>query len=170
MGVRGGAWAALGQNGPQTGVPREVYRLCHTWSPPWRPCLGLVWSGWGSTAEQWHSPGFGVRTGFEFQLLLQESHPRPPAHFPSCPSSACSMFCPLESPGSSPGVTILLGAPISPPSHGRSPRPQEPAVRRLKLLFLPLKDFVGRGRCDRSSPAVTWAETESLLPVSSPAR
>lgn len=76
-GVSGGAWAALGQNGPQTGVPREVYRLCHTWSPPWRPCLGLVWFSRGITAEQWHSPGFGVRTGFEFQLLLQESHPRP---------------------------------------------------------------------------------------------
>ncbi|XP_045020645.1 translation initiation factor IF-2 [Bubalus bubalis] len=32
------------------------------------------------------------------------------------------------------------------------------------------KDFVGRGRCDCSSPALTWAETESLVPVSSPAR
>ena len=56
-GVSGGAGAALGQNGPQTGVPHEVYRLCHTWSPPWRPCLGLVWSSRGITAEQWHSPG-----------------------------------------------------------------------------------------------------------------
>ena len=110
-GVSGGAGAALGQNGPQTGVPHEVYRLCHTWSPPWRPCLGLVWSSRGITAEQWHSPGFGVRTGFEFQLLLQESHPHPPAHFPSCLNSACSVFCRLESPGSSPGAAVLPGAP-----------------------------------------------------------
>lgn len=62
------------------------------------------------------------------------------------------------------------GGSISPPSHGRSPRPLEPTVWRLKLLFLPLKDFMGRGGCDRSSPVVTWAETESLVPVSSPAR
>lgn len=43
-------------------------------------------------------------------------------------------------------------------------------MRGLKSLFLPLKDFVGRGRCDRSSPAVTWAETESLVPVFFPSQ
>lgn len=123
VGRGGGSVGGWGQDGPQTGVPCEVYRLCHTWSPPWRPCLGVVWSGRGSTAEQWHSPGFGVRTGFEFQLLLQESHPCPPTHFPSCPNSACSVFCRLESPGSCPGASVLPGAP-SPHLHmGAVPGP-----------------------------------------------
>lgn len=109
--------------------------------PPWRPCPRLVWSGWGSTAEQWHSPGFGVRTGFEFQLPCRKVTP-PPSTFPLLSKShaACSVLWKAQGPVQ---ADYPAGGSHLPTFAWAQSLPQEP-VRRDLVVIPPAEGLCGK--------------------------